>query len=59
MARKLRIEYPATGGQSFRKELLKRMADRVGAEHYAEERRETAEACAERIVKGSVLDIDI
>jgi hypothetical protein len=38
------------GDQIFRQELLGRMQDRVGAEHYGEERRETAEARAERIV---------
>jgi hypothetical protein len=38
------------GDQIFRQDLLGRMQDRVGAEHYGEERRETAEARAERIV---------
>jgi len=38
------------GDQTFRQELLKQMADRVGAEHYGEERRETAAARAERMV---------
>jgi hypothetical protein len=50
MARKLRVENPGKGDQTFRQELLGRMADRVGAEHYGAERRETAEARAERMV---------
>ncbi len=38
------------GPDSFRQELLEQMQDRVGAEHYGEERQETAEAKAERMV---------
>ena len=38
------------GDKSFRKELLEQMKERVGAEHYGEERAETAEAQAEAIV---------
>jgi hypothetical protein len=38
------------GEASFRQELLAQMTERLGAEHYGEERFETAEAKAERIV---------
>jgi hypothetical protein len=38
------------GDESFRKELLGQMAERLGAEHYGAERQETAEAQAEGIV---------
>ena len=38
------------GADSFRKELLGQMKERIGAEHYGEERQETAEAHAEGIV---------
>jgi REP element-mobilizing transposase RayT len=38
------------GDESFRKELLGQMKERLGAEHYGEERQETAEAQAEGIV---------
>ena len=38
------------GEEQFRKELLTQMNERVGAEHYGEERAETAEALAERII---------
>lgn len=39
------------GDKVFRKELLGQMKERVGAEHYGEERQETAEAQAEGIVR--------
>jgi putative transposase len=39
------------GGQKFRKELLAEMAERVGESHYGEERQESGEAKAERIVE--------
>ncbi len=39
------------GGERFRKELLAEMADRVGPEHYGEERRESEAQRAERIVR--------
>ncbi|MCL5096517.1 MAG: transposase [Candidatus Omnitrophica bacterium] len=38
------------GEEAFRKELLAQMGERLGAEHYGEERTETAEAQAERII---------
>ena len=38
------------GDEAFRKELLAQMSGRLGAEHYGEERTETAEALAERII---------
>ena len=38
------------GTDSFRKELLGQMKERLGAEHYGAERQETAEAQAEGIV---------
>lgn len=38
------------GEKTFRKELLAQMNERIGAEHYGEERTETAEAVAERII---------
>jgi putative transposase len=38
------------GTESFRKELLGQMTERMGAEHYGAERQETAEAQAEGIV---------
>jgi len=39
------------GDQTFRRELLDRMEGRVGEHHYGEERRESAEHKAERLVK--------
>jgi len=48
--RKLRRGW-CLGTVSFRKALLEQMKDRLGAEHYGSERRETVEAHAERIVK--------
>ncbi|MEP6663627.1 MAG: transposase [Verrucomicrobiota bacterium] len=39
------------GEEKFRKELLEQMSGRMGAEHYGEERAETAECRAERIVQ--------
>ena len=38
------------GAESFRKELLAQMKERLGAEHYGAERQETVEAHAEGIV---------
>ena len=38
------------GEETFRQELLAQMSERMGAEHYGEERTETAEAVAERII---------
>ena len=38
------------GEKAFRQELLAQMSERMGAEHYGEERLETAEAKAERII---------
>ncbi len=38
------------GEEVFRKELLTQMSERLGAEHYGEERTETAAALAERII---------
>jgi putative transposase len=38
------------GDEAFRKELLEQMNGRIGAEHYGEERAETAECRAERLV---------
>jgi len=38
------------GAETFRKELLAQMSERLGAEHYGEERAETAEALAEHII---------
>jgi len=38
------------GEEAFRKELLAQMSERLGAEHFGEERAETAEALAERII---------
>ena len=38
------------GEEAFRKELLAQMRERMGAEHYGEERAETAEALAEQII---------
>jgi REP element-mobilizing transposase RayT len=38
------------GDEVFRRELLEAMGTRMGAEHYGEERRETAQAKAERIL---------
>ena len=38
------------GEEAFRKELLAQMSARLGAEHFGEERAETAEALAERII---------
>ena len=38
------------GDKTFRKELIEAMAPRMGAEHYGQERQETALAKAERIV---------
>lgn len=39
------------GEKAFRQELLAQMTEQLGAEHYGAERRETAEAKAERIVR--------
>ena len=38
------------GEKAFRKELLAQMSERIGAEHYGEERSETAAAQAEQII---------
>jgi hypothetical protein len=38
------------GEEKFREELLTQMSERMGTEHYGEERAETAEALAERII---------
>ena len=38
------------GEETFRQELLAQMSERVGAEHYGEERAETAAAMAEQII---------
>ena len=38
------------GDETFREELLAQMGERMGAEHYGDERAETAEAQAERII---------
>ena len=38
------------GEEKFREELLKQMSERMGAEHYGEERAETAEALADLII---------
>ncbi len=38
------------GEEAFRKELLAQMSERMGVEHYGEERAETAEALAEQII---------
>jgi len=38
------------GDEKFREELLTQMSERMGAEHYGEERAETAEALAELII---------
>ena len=38
------------GEETFRKELLAQMSERLGAEHYGEERAETEQAKAERII---------
>ena len=38
------------GAETFRQELLARMSERLGAEHYGEERAETEVAKAERII---------
>ncbi len=38
------------GGEQFRQELLAQMSERLGAEHYGDERAETEEARAERII---------
>jgi len=39
------------GEEKFRKELLEQMSGRMGAEHYGDERAETAECRAERIIE--------
>jgi putative transposase len=39
------------GDEAFRKELLEQMSERLGQEHYGEERAETAEYRAERLVQ--------
>ena len=39
------------GDEAFRQELLGQMTERMGAEHYGQERAETAEAKAQRIVE--------
>ena len=38
------------GDETFRQELLAQMNERIGAEHFGEERAETAEAVAEQII---------
>jgi len=38
------------GDETFRQELLAQMSERMGAEHYGEERAQTAEAMAEQII---------
>jgi hypothetical protein len=38
------------GEETFRQELLAQMSERLGAEHYGEERAQTAEAMAEQII---------
>ena len=38
------------GEEKFREELLTQMSERMGAEHYGEERAETAEVLAELII---------
>ncbi len=38
------------GEETFRQELLAQMSERMGAEHYGEERAQTAEAVAEQII---------
>ena len=38
------------GEETFREQLLTQMSERMGAEHYGEERAETAEALAELII---------
>ena len=38
------------GEEKFRKELLAQMGERIGAEHYGDERAESAEATAEQII---------
>ena len=38
------------GEETFREELLAQMSERMGAEHYGEERAQTAEAMAEQII---------
>jgi hypothetical protein len=38
------------GDRTFREELLEQMDQKLGAEHYGEERQETSQAKAERIV---------
>ncbi|HSY18448.1 MAG TPA: transposase [Candidatus Acidoferrales bacterium] len=42
------------GADTFREELLAQMHTRIGAEHYGTERRETAEALAERLVQAEL-----
>ena len=42
------------GTEAFREELLGQMETRLGAEHYGTERRETAEALAERLVQAEL-----
>ena len=42
------------GDKSFRKELLEQMGEKLGAEHYGEERRESEEQKAEGIVAGEL-----
>ena len=42
------------GDEAFKKELIEAMSERMGAEHYGEERQETAEAKAERIVQAEL-----
>ena len=42
------------GEEKFRKELLAQMGERVGAEHYGDERAESAEATAEQIIAGEL-----
>jgi hypothetical protein len=47
------------GDDAFRKELLQVMESRPGAEHYGEERRETAEQKAEGIVAGETQEAEV
>jgi hypothetical protein len=39
------------GSEAFRQELLAKMGERAGAEHYGQEIRESAEQNAERIIR--------
>ena len=42
------------GAETFRERLLGAMEEKLGQEHFGEERRETTEACAERLVAGEL-----